>query len=456
MTTDTRPATPRTARAPSSGAVWGLAPGVHTHGEVGGSGLKDASYLVERGDGQMMQVSELLYLVLREAELPRPAPELAAAITAASGRTLSTEGLEHLLETKLESLGLVRDVTRAVPTGQGVARADPLLSLRLKGTIVPARVVRPLARALTFVYWQPVIVAALAALIAMDVVLLRRGDAVTALGEVLATPTMLLMLYALFTLGALIHEFGHAVGCRAGGAEPGAIGVGLYILFPAFYTDVTQSYRLGRGGRLRTDLGGLYFNVWCLLAAGVGFLTTGEPVLLIVVVLMHIEMAQQLVPAIRLDGYFVLADLAGVPDLFSRVRPILRSMRPGAAPEPRVTELKPRARRIITAWVLFVVPTLVIGFGWLILNLPFIISTAVGGVVAQAQGLVLAWENRELVGLALGAVSLVILAVPLLGIAFVLPKILVTPLRWLLSRRAAGGRCRGPGVARTKRGRLRR
>ena len=38
------------------------------------------------------------------------------------------------------------------------------------------------------------------------------------------------------------------------------MGTGLYLVWPAFYTDVTDSYRLGRAGRLRTDLGGLYFN----------------------------------------------------------------------------------------------------------------------------------------------------------------------------------------------------
>ena len=34
------------------------------------------------------------------------------------------------------------------------------------------------------------------------------------------------------------------------------MGAGLYLVWPAFYTDVTDSYRLGRAGRLRTDLGG--------------------------------------------------------------------------------------------------------------------------------------------------------------------------------------------------------
>ena len=46
------------------------------------------------------------------------------------------------------------------------------------------------------------------------------------------------------------------------------MGAGLYIVWPAFYTDVTDAYRLGRGGRLRTDLGGIYFNAIFALAIG--------------------------------------------------------------------------------------------------------------------------------------------------------------------------------------------
>ena len=44
------------------------------------------------------------------------------------------------------------------------------------------------------------------------------------------------------------------------------MGFGFYLFWPAFYTDVTDSYRLGRGGRVRTDLGGLYFNALVVLA----------------------------------------------------------------------------------------------------------------------------------------------------------------------------------------------
>ena len=35
-------------------------------------------------------------------------------------------------------------------------------------------------------------------------------------------------------------------------------------------------------------------------------------------------MLEQLLPFVRFDGYFILSDLVGVPDLFARVAPVLR------------------------------------------------------------------------------------------------------------------------------------
>ncbi len=40
-----------------------------------------------------------------------------------------------------------------------------------------------------------------------------------------------------------------------------AIGAGIYLVWPSFFTNVTDSYRLSRAARIRTDLGGLYFNL---------------------------------------------------------------------------------------------------------------------------------------------------------------------------------------------------
>ena len=47
----------------------------------------------------------------------------------------------------------------------------------------------------------------------------------------------------LILFSGFFHELGHAAGTRYGGASPGVMGVGIYLAFPAFYTDLTDSYR---------------------------------------------------------------------------------------------------------------------------------------------------------------------------------------------------------------------
>ena len=43
---------------------------------------------------------------------------------------------------------------------------------------------------------------------------------------------------------------------------------------------------------------------------------------------------QQLLPLLRFDGYYVLSDLTGVPDILSRIKPIFRSLVPGPRARP--------------------------------------------------------------------------------------------------------------------------
>ena len=106
------------------------------------------------------------------------------------------------------------------------------------------------------------------------------------------------------------------------------MGAGLYLIYPAFYTDVTDNYRLGRWGRVRTDLGGFYFNlIFALGLIGIHFLT-GAEWLLLVVVLIDVEILHQCLPLVRLDGYWALADLTGIPDFFSQIGPFLRTVLP--------------------------------------------------------------------------------------------------------------------------------
>lgn len=405
-------------------------------GESAGSGLTEATWLIRRPDGQMLQVGRLVQLVvdaLDESGTRQPAA-VAESVSAAFGRTLTESGLQMLMEDVLLPAGLAVDAagSAAVPVA---ARANPLLALRLRMTILPARAVNVVARLLAPLFATPVVVVAVAVAVLLDVVLIKRADVIAALDEVLATPLILLALAGLFVAGALIHEIGHAAACRYGGAQPGVIGFGVYLVFPAFFTDVTASYRLGRAGRVRTDLGGLYFNVWCLIGLAAAYLGTGQGLFLFALLLMHIEMAQQLIPTVRFDGYFILADLAGVPDLFARMRPILARVVLRRAPTPAVTELRPYARRIVTGWVLTTAPILVVGTGWLLYQTPTVarrIATAIG---ARATSVAEAWHQVNIPVLLLDMLSIMMLALPVLGLVVLLEQIVASLIRGRHRRR---------------------
>ncbi len=403
---------------------WRRVPEVELLGAVTGSGLVQETYLVQRPDGQVIQISALLNLILKIAESEPTTETLAHEVSGIYGRELDTSGLTLLIDQKLRPLGLIEDATGTVPMDAPAPTARPLFALRLKGTILPERAVNWLAAALRPVYFPPIVIFALAALVALDVVLFVSSNVMAALEQIWVTPTLLLGLFAMMVAGAVVHELGHATACKYGGADPGVIGFGVYLVFPAFFTNVTDSYRLNRNGKLRTDLGGLYFNVWCVLLAGAGYLLTGNGILLLFVITTQIMMLQQLPPTIRLDGYFVLADLAGVPDLFSRVGPVLRSLIPGRPVDPRVLELRPSARRIVKAWVLTVIPALVLLFAWLLWNVPLIVTQAFAAVVVHAHNLSAAWTGARPLEVVLSALSIFLLVLPIAGIIVIIPRLL--------------------------------
>ncbi|WP_052207548.1 hypothetical protein [Sinomonas humi] len=423
-----------TATPPSAPQRWQRASGVQLLGLVNGSGLNHSTYLVRRADGQVVQLTELLHSIVREAARPLPSDELARRVSSNFGRELDVEGLTLLAKSKLEPLGLLERPGKS-PAAPPPSAA-PLLALTVKATVLRANHVERIASVLSKLYAPPVVVLACLALIALDARLFLGTDVVGALASVLLTPALLLLLFALVTVGGLVHEVGHAAACRYGGGTPGVIGVGLYLVFPAFFTDVTDSYRLSRAGRIRTDLGGLYFHLWWVLCAGGAYLLTGSPLFLLLVIATQLQMAQQLPPTIRLDGYFVLSDLAGIPDLFARVAPVLRSLIPGRPTDPRVRELRPTARRIVTAWVLAVVPFLAGVLAWLAVSLPAILTeTATAGVTHMSR-LSVALALGQPFDAAMSILAMALLALPAVGSLLIIARLTASIIRVAAGRMA--------------------
>jgi len=400
-----------------------LAPGVESLGEYQGSGLAKVTYLVRHPGGQVVQLSRLLHLVLTGIDGRRTVAEIAGQVTAVFGRTVSVGNVEYLMASKLAPLGLLEGGDQARARAGAARQSSGLLALKLRCTLIPEAGVQLLARLFRPLFSPFVVVVVLACLIASDTWLFRSGQVIPATEYVMAHPLPVLALLGLTLLSTLFHECGHAAACRYGGARPGVIGMGFYVMWPAFFTNVTDAYRLGRAGRVRTDLGGVYFNAIFVLALTAAYRTTGLAVLASAVVLTHAEIVQQLVPSLRFDGYFILADLIGVPDLFRRIGPTLRGLIPGQPKDARVQDLKRPARLILTAWVALIVPLLGTELILVVLNGPALVRTLARSLDAGRQAAVGQFGRAEIAAGLVTVISMVLLILPMAGLAYILCRI---------------------------------
>lgn len=321
--------------------------------------------------------------------------------------------MRQLVDERLRPLGVIAGVDGAQPELQ---KLDPMLALKFRAALVPERVVNSITTVFKPLFFPLVVVAVLGSLVALDVWVFAFHGVAQSLRQTLYDPALLLMMLGLVVLSAAFHECGHATACSYGGAKPGVMGAGIYIVWPAFYTDVTDAYRLGKGGRLRTDLGGVYFNVIFTLATGAAYFITGFEPLLLMIPLQHLEIIHQFLPFIRLDGYYIVSDLTGVPDMFSRIRPTLASILPWKKTHERVAELKPWVRGAVTLYVFTVVPALLFMFGMMVINAPRIFATAWDSFFVQYHKVGHDFHGGSAFAGGFGVVQMLILLLPALGI----------------------------------------
>lgn len=125
------------------------------------------------------------------------------------------------------------------------------------------------------------------------------------------------MISALFVASVVAHEFGHAAALMSYGQRPGAMGIGImYTILPVFYVNLGEAWRLPRHHRCVVNAAGVVMQ---LLVAGVYFLTGillgfNESILLAAALVSVIALVQ-LVPLVRSDGFWLLADALNEPRL---------------------------------------------------------------------------------------------------------------------------------------------
>src|SRR5215472_4762174 len=126
--TDRTATIPLPEGTPEAAKVPRLAEGIELLGEYRGSGYSQPPSLVRRPDGQVIQMSPLLYRVTSRIDGSSDPAAIAELVSEDLGRSLTADQVRYLLTSKLLPLGIVAD--ERAPADP--PKANPLLALRAR------------------------------------------------------------------------------------------------------------------------------------------------------------------------------------------------------------------------------------------------------------------------------------------------------------------------------------
>ncbi|MFK7959450.1 MAG: hypothetical protein AB8G96_02915 [Phycisphaerales bacterium] len=152
---------------------------------------------------------------------------------------------------------------------------------------------------------------------------LRFDEAVTSAAGLFRIDSILATWFVLIGL-KVVHEFGHAWACRRFGGVVPEMGVVMILMTPCAYVDASASWGFEDARRrMIVNLGGMYFESFIAIPAFLawGLLEPGsvrDLMMLIAITASVTTIGFNINPLMRFDGYFVLSDLIGVPNLQGR------------------------------------------------------------------------------------------------------------------------------------------
>jgi putative peptide zinc metalloprotease protein len=388
-------------------------------GEMQDTAFNEPQWLVQR-DGRFIQVSQLLYRVAEQMNGERTFAQIAERVTDSTEWLVTEDNVRQIIEAKLMPLGVVAAQDDAYLPYSHDQGGSPF-RLYMRKRVVGPHFIELVTRVFQFLFAPVVLIPAAAAIAVAHWWLYFRHGLEGAIIELVLTPGLMLLLIPIILLSAVFHEFGHASALRYGGGKARGMGVGFYLIYPAFYTDTTDSYRLGRWAKLRTDLGGIYFHLVFALGIVGLYLLTGFEFLLIAVFVINFEAVRQLIPFVRFDGYWILADLTGIPEPFTYLKQSLQSaVSSGRSKASALSNLKPWVQKVFVTYVAVTVPLLAAMIFFFIRRIPLIAETVWFSIQLQADQFALANSRGDVTGMALSAVSILILLLQVVGITFML------------------------------------
>jgi len=236
---------------------------------------------------------------------------------------LPPETLSAFLQ-NLEKGGLLQsEEHEGEPTARAKRVRGSLLYLRVP-LFDPDRLFTRLARRLRWMFTLPfLLVSGAVTVIALGIVMANGSELAHQFVRLYRIETLPLF-FVILLVTATAHEFGHGVTCKHFGGEVHEVGFLLMYFQPGFYCNVSDAWLFPeRAKRLWVGFAGLYFelSVWALATVAWRLTETDtwiNYVALTVMAVSGVKSLFELNPFLKLDGYYLLSDYLGIPNLRAR------------------------------------------------------------------------------------------------------------------------------------------
>jgi len=126
-----------------------------------------------------------------------------------------------------------------------------------------------------------------------------------------------LLIYFLIIFIFIFHEVGHASAALHFGIRTPRIGYGFYLVYPVFFTQISEAWKLQPKKRMVINLGGIYFqwiggSIFIFLDY---FNVASTHLWSGIVVINFVRLLYSFVPFMKADGYWIFSDGFGLTNL---------------------------------------------------------------------------------------------------------------------------------------------
>jgi putative peptide zinc metalloprotease protein len=278
-------------------------------------------YVIETADNRLYRVSRLARDVLEQLEEGTSLEEICGRLSPRYPGATADE-LQGCIVDMFRPILAGYDV---IPDKNGDRPEQPPWKRNaffLQITVIPNRIVAGASRYLSFLYGQA------AAFLLVGCIIVAHvwcywGSPLSSREVIHASAGVTLLLSL---LSVVFHELGHSSALLRAGGRPGGIGIGMFLLMPVFFANVSQVWILPKRSRIVVDLGGIYFQQIAFAVFAIGAALTHLPSFRTACVAIDVMCLIAINPAFRFDGYWILVDWLGTPGLYGRGQGYLRNI----------------------------------------------------------------------------------------------------------------------------------